>query len=256
MRWWQRYRVSFTPRSGAEEPDLVGLGLIIIIIVLSSILLSGALYLIGFQRNVGLQTPRTALERDIVQFRSDVQDKPTDPVGWVGLARSLRRAGRLDSANEAVKRGLAATKDAPALQVEQARLLLLSGEREKARTLAKKAAELEDDRLRGESSRLAAKRIDVGAQRLDQGTRIEAYSLVAEIEASQSRWREAIAAYSAVLQSDPNLIDVLVARGDAYLAAGDMKRAAADFSAALRFDARNRPALQGLRRATGEAGSK
>ncbi len=162
-----------------------------------------------------------------------MQRDPKDVEAWTGLVRSLIVAGKLSSAEDIVQKGREATEDAPALMLEQARILSVRGKLGEATRLAREAAAREDALLGNRAAELARKRIEVLPRSLDQRTRIEAYTLIAELESQRGRWARAAIAYGKVLESDPNLLDTLIARGDAYAKLGKTVLAAEDYRAAL-----------------------
>lgn len=236
-------------RVRAEDP--VRRYLIAGIIVTVGLILGLVGYLVIYQDAFGDRAPRTSVERDIARYEAIVKDRPESADAWRAYSAALRAAGEPGRALDVVERGLRSTANAPVLQVERAYVLAALGKKSEALDAALKARDAEEKRIVEQMAAQAKKGIDPELMAMDQRARIEALVLIGSLRAEREEYAKAVSAYTAALESNPQLADVLAARGHAYLRSGDEAKARADFERALELDSANRSAIEGLRRATG-----
>jgi tetratricopeptide (TPR) repeat protein len=211
-------------------------------------LIAGLWVHLAVGENAFAKVPRSATERDVVLYGDLVARQPKTPENWRNYVHALIVARRLDDAKTAIARGLKATKQNPAVELEQAYLLAAEGDTEQAIQTAQDAGKREDARLLAESKKLAAQGIEVSVQQLDTTTRTEAWTLAGQLQSRLGQWEAAIKSFDRALQSDPNLVDVLLARGTAHLEAHHPKRARKDLERVLVLDPSNAAATSQLDR--------
>lgn len=209
-----------------------------VVTLLAYVVYSGAL---------SAQPPHTYFEREAAMTKLAVEQSPDDAAAWQSYITVLIVAEDYDTAATEIDRAMEATDGDSRIMLTQARLLAAQGETEAAIEQAKKAQVAEEERIIAYVTQLAQeKNIVVQPDTVDQTTRIETLTFQGVLNTKLERWDEALAAYSAALESNPNLLDVLTSRGYVYLELGKPEEAVADFESALRFDAENELAKKGI----------
>jgi tetratricopeptide (TPR) repeat protein len=226
------------------------------IVIAVAAILALLYYLTVYLNAFGERPPRTSVERDVARYESIVAQEPKSATAWRAYSAALRIGDRPDQALKVVERGLEKTRNAPVLRVERAYVFAALGRKSEAIELAISARKAEEKRLLAEQHRLIKLGIDQELTEFDQRPRIEALILIGSLEAEREEYKLAIEAYTDALVSDPNLTDVMVARGYAHLEQGECSAAESDFKRALAIDSSNAGAIAGLSRAQGQADSQ
>lgn len=192
--------------------------------------------------------PRTEVEHELAFYSSKVQGGKADNETFALYVDALATAGQLSKANEALSQALRTAKDDKSyLYAEQARLLLDQKAYQQAVTAADKAmAEAQRELAAFKAANVAANRkANAGAVLADS------YSTAALAKAnaliSVNDHAGAIKAFDSYLVVHADASDVLVARGQEKVRAGDKTGAAADFREALKYIPDFQPALDGLK---------
>lgn len=192
-----------------------------------------------------LEAPRTALERDIVKYRTAIEQSPSTLSNHLLLASSYTAADRKEEALATVRRARALS-DSAIVDLTEAEVLRLSGSSAEALPfydLAVDKAQEEHDRtlidLRGRTVTLEPPNTLLA--RALQG-RAAALLELGEIPRSIEDLEQA----SRILPTDA---DILAALGTHRLSSGDVTGAVDAFAGALRFVPDHREALEGLQKA-------
>ena len=212
------------------------------ILVLSVFLLGGVGYIL-ISGVLVPSAPRTATERQLRSFEAAVEEAPTNEQAHADYARALIGSEQYATAARVIEYGIDAVGVTPALLVEQARLAYATDDDSALGILDQAYAALEQER-----EAVAAERAERGITGsfadASSATYIEAALLEAAIHVKAGNRQLAIDAYTKALDENDTMADVLVLRGESFVAIGVTENARADFERALEFAPDYEPAIE------------
>ncbi len=200
---------------------------------------------IAYSLLVAPKVPRTALERNIMQLETIVEQYPQSPHAWSDYIHSLVDAGLFSRAAKTIEAARSSVGTAAAVSIEEARLLHAQGDIGGAKAVLETAlvqAQADYDRALAEA---AAKGLAAAPKPVDL---VAGHLLRAAVTRDLGDLQAAIDSYTRILDLDRTKADIRAARGEAYLDLGDAASARDDFEETLRFIPDFEPALEGLKR--------
>lgn len=189
------------------------------------------------------KAPRTAVERNILMLQSVVQEKPTSSKAWGDYVKSLIEARQFARAESALDEARAVVGTTTAVQVEQVRLLQARGRTRQALDLAEDVVVVARAEKKTKLDSAMAAGITGGFNFPDL---VNILVMRGDLLVGEKRYDEAVKSYTEALEEDSTMADVRVSRAEAYLAAGDAEAARKDFETALEMLPDYEPALEGL----------
>lgn len=192
------------------------------------------------------KAPRTMTERDVSMSEAMADENPSDVTSWASLAYAYAKAGRLEDALTAIRRG-EKLENGEALAVVEADVLRTAGKYREA-VAAYDRAEIQTNKLR---ERIRAERAKVGitGDILDDGALFQVFWGRAMAKEALDDVEGAIEDYRLAVEQNPRQSTVWVSLGELQLKSGDSSEAAGAFREALRFTPDLPEALDGLKRA-------
>ncbi len=192
--------------------------------------------------------PRTLEERRLALLEKATETRPQNPETWAELVSVLIATRQYARAGSVVEEGKKATRNAPLLLAAEASLAAARGRDEQAMVLANRAIEAARKERDKELANLQEKGIAVAPRDIPAPALIAAALVRGEVAARTGNWQVAVEAYTAALEADPRMGDVLISRGDAHAELGDLTAAEADYRAALQYLPESEAALDGLKK--------
>ena len=232
----RRSRHSGPPRGRSLEQTLIIAALAVSVVILAAL---ATVVLYGLQLD---RAPRTLQERNLAVAQAAVNDSPDDATSWLLFAYAQAETGRFSAAEDAVERGRA-LNDTAAFAIAYAYIAEAQGETDEAidRYESAKQQAIADAEAR------AAELAEVGVSYDTINTDLaDAAIAKARLLAGVDRQQEALAEYDVAIETNPQMADILVERGDLRYSLGDTEGARADYTEALRFMPDMPEALAGL----------
>jgi tetratricopeptide (TPR) repeat protein len=193
----------------------------------------------------GLQldrAPRTLQERNLAAAQAAVNDSPDDATSWLLFAYAQAETGRFSAAEDAVERGKALS-DTAAFAIAYAYIAEAQGETDEAIDRYESAKQQAIADAEAQAAELAEVGVSYDTVNTDLA---DAAIAKARLLAGLDRRQEALAEYDVAIETNPQMADILVERGDLRYSLGDTEGARADYTEALRFMPDMPEALAGL----------
>jgi tetratricopeptide (TPR) repeat protein len=185
--------------------------------------------------------PRTAVERQVRVLQGALADDPKNVEAWAEYVKTLSALGQYSAARRKIEEADAALgKRRAEIAVESARLAMLEDAMDQAVKSGEQALKLAREEAAKEAEKLARAGV---LSEPDPRVELKAQLLLAEIYSRASKPEKVLESYTAALELDPTMADVLVERANLYLASGDRKKAIGDLKKALTFIPDYEPAL-------------
>jgi hypothetical protein len=237
------------PRPPQRTRDPIVRALVIAILAVVILGLGAVLSALVFGLFNTTGAPRTAVERDLVQFTGKVDSGKAKGEVIAAYVDTLMRAGQLSKAKATLDQAMQATKpDRSFLLAQQAKLYAVEKQYEEAAEFADKAMAEAEKELK-----VFKKKNVENNRREDAGAVMPAsYETAALVKAEalvvKKDYAGAIKAYDAYLKYSAADSDILVLRAQAKIKTADKKGAEADYKAALKYIPDYQPALDGLKK--------
>jgi tetratricopeptide (TPR) repeat protein len=203
--------------------------------------------------------PRTLPEAQLNLLRNAVQKTPGSADAWVDYVKVLTTNSQFREAHDVLAKGRSAAESsstAALFSLAAGRLAYSEGDAATTIKMGTQAAGQDEAAKMARAKELAVGGILVPKNQWPNDIYISAQLLIAHVFVDQSRWQEAVAPLSAVLDRDPGQAAVLVARGEAYVQLKQDDKARADFETALKYVPGYARAKKDLDSLTGTKGVK
>jgi tetratricopeptide (TPR) repeat protein len=233
--------VAPTPR----DPIVTGMLIFALSLVIALVATTGALYFYLATLN---KAPRTLAERDISVSELKVAEEPKSVAAWVELAYAYAKAGRVEDALEAVKRG-ERTDNAELMAVVKADVLRFSGRLEEAVQQYDRAETATAKLI--ERYRMERAKKGVTSEEIDQGAFLQVYWGRGLANMQLGRTDAAIADLELAVEENPRQASIWVSLGDLYAEKNDVQKAEESYREALRYAPELPEAVAGLKRIGG-----
>jgi tetratricopeptide (TPR) repeat protein len=237
------------PLRGKATQDPVNRALLIAALVVVIVILGMIVYAV-WAVMVPPSVPRTAVEQRIGLALEAIKQDPKVLGRWLDYVSALIESGQNEKAITAADQGVRSLENKAPLIALKARALHNLGRDTSALEVANEAIATAVAYRKKLTADLSQKGVNVPTP--GSNALVDAHLLRAEILTSRKAYAQAVTEYTKALKEQPMMADVLVMRGDAYLATGDATAARADYKKALKYDPSNKDALAGLTK-TGDA---